>query len=119
MPQNRLIREDGGALGHGVDLAGEPEGREACQGARVEATRGFQPRELGLGEPYLLEELQDLLEAGCEQEVALAGQLANEELEHGRVGHASLEIGGVHVELVEVGQQQARGRVDAEQARCL
>ena len=103
-------------LGQGIDLARETERREARQRAPVEATRGPQPRELGLGEPSALEELQDLLEAGREQEVALRRQLADEELEHGRVGHARLEIGGVHVQLVEVGQQQARCRVDAERA---
>ena len=53
-----------------------------------------------------LEVVEDLLQARGEQEGALVGQLAHEELEHRRLRHALAVVGLQHGQLVEVGQQR-------------
>jgi hypothetical protein len=56
--------------------------------AAAEAAGPFKPCELGSSEARSLDEGQNLLEAGRHQEVPLAGQLADEELEQRELGHA-------------------------------
>ena len=55
--------------------------------------------------------LHRLLQPGGDEKAALRRQLAHEELEYRRPRLAVLQVGLDHVELVEVGEQRARGEV--------
>ena len=62
--------------------------------------------DLIVGEGELLEIFDHLLEAGRQNEIPVAGQLAEEQLEGGDlVCFAGLEITSRHSELVEVGEE--------------
>ncbi len=50
-----------------------------------------------------------MVERRCHQETGARGELADEELEHRRVGQAVFEIGCHHVQLIEIGEQRAAG----------
>jgi hypothetical protein len=107
--QQRLVGEHDLALGHGIEVAGEAEPGERAQEGRREALLRLQPDDLVVAEGGVLQEVDRLLEAGGDQEVARQRQLAHEELEDGGLRHAGLFVGLHHVQLVEIGQQQAGG----------
>jgi len=106
-PQDRLVGKEHRALGHGVDRTGEAQIGQIIQEILAEAPGADQPFELVRQRPQVLQELQRLREPGGHQEAAPGGQPAYEEFEHRLLGHAAVEISLHHVELVEVGQQEA------------
>jgi hypothetical protein len=111
-PQDRLVGEEDRSLGHGIDVAGEAEASQIDQHVLTEAPALGQPIQLGLGEAGSLQEPEGLLQSGRHQKAPGIGQLAHEELENRGLGHAGLQVGLHHVELVKIGQQQAGARID-------
>ena len=105
--QNRLVRKERGAFGHGVDIPREPELREPVDEFAGEARAAREPVELVRGKTQVLEKLEHLLESGRDEEIARRGQLAHEEFERRDLGHAALVIGLQHRQLVEVREQGA------------
>ena len=115
--QNWLVLEDGRALGHGIDVAGEAEFLQPAQEALGEAAERGKVVQALAGEPQALEVAEHVVEAAGEKVVAPLGQAPNEEAEGGRFVHASLDVRLQHGELVEIGEQAEVGVVDPE-LRC-
>ena len=68
--EDRLVRQDDAALGHGPDVALEPQVAEGGERLVLEPEVLAEVRELVLLEPEVLEERQAGLEAGRDQEPA-------------------------------------------------
>ena len=110
--QNWLVLEDGRALGHGIDVAGEAEALQPAQEALGEpAERGKVVQALA-GEAQALEVAEHVVEAAGEKVVAPLGQAPDEEAEGGHLVHAPLHVRLQHRELVEIGEQAEVGVVD-------
>ena len=105
--KDRFVGEEHGALGHRVDVAGEAELAQARQQFVGEAPLARQPVDFAVGERERLEEVERLLESGRDQETALSGQLAHEQLEHRGLDHPAMQVGLQHRQLVQVGEQRA------------
>ncbi|GBD41042.1 hypothetical protein HRbin39_00417 [bacterium HR39] len=112
-PQDGFVGEDHRALGHGVHVAGKAPPGEELDGGFGKAAALAQPAQLPFAEAGRFQELHHLFEAGSDQEVAARRQRAHEELEARRRRHPGLEIGLVHVELVEIGEQRRAADVEA------
>ena len=105
--QDRLVGEERGAFGDGVDVAAEAEVAEIVEKVFVESAGALEPIDVGGGEAKIFEKIQRLLEPGGEQKPAPRRQAAHEQLEHRRLGVAMIQIGLDHVDLIKVGQQRA------------
>ena len=105
-----LVREDGRALRHGPDVAGEAQGPEVIGergGHRVgERGDGAEVGDLRVGEAEILEVAEQPPEAHGDQVAPPVREAADEHLA-GRRGakHAAVEVAGGHRELVEVGPE--------------
>ena len=73
----------------------------------MEAPTLFEPAQFVGMETQVLQIIQNLLQAGGEQEIAVFGQSAHEKLEHRGVVHVFVEVRLQHRQLVQVGQQGA------------
>ena len=71
----------------------------------------LEPVELLRREAQALEEVERLLEPGRNEKPTPGRQLAHEEFEDRRLGFPMLQVGLDHVELVEVGEQWACGKI--------
>jgi hypothetical protein len=113
---DRLIGEEDGALGHGIDIAGETQSRQPVDEVLGESVRSPEVVERRLVEPESLEKIQHLLKASRHKKSASRRQLPNEKLEYRRVGHAICAIPLQHRELIEVREKRII-RVDHEISR--
>ena len=111
-PQHRLVGKEHGALGHGMNVAREAQAGQIVEQAIVEAAGGFQPGDFRLTKLQVFEEIQHLFQAGGDQKVAAFGQFAHEQFEHGRVGHALIDITLQHGELIDIREQRAGQRIE-------
>ena len=105
----RLVGKTDGAFRDGVHVAGEAERREVIDEIVAEALGAFQPVNLTRRETQRLEIGEDIVEAGGKKKAAPFRQAAHEELEHGLLVLAAVQIGLDHVELVEVGGERTFG----------
>ncbi len=103
----RLVGKAHGAFGDRVHVAGEAEGGEIVEQVLAEAAAVFEPRKFLVGEAQVFQIIERVLEAGGEQEAATIRQPPHEELEHGLLVLALVQVGLDHVELVEVGGEGA------------
>jgi hypothetical protein len=105
----RLVGKADGAFRHGVHVAGEAECREVIDEIAAEAFRALQPVNLMRRETQRLEIGERIVEAGGEKKAAPFRQPPDEELEHGLLVLAAVQVGLDHVELVEVGGEWTFG----------
>ena len=92
-----------------MHIAREAERREVIDEIAAEALGALQPVNLTRREPQRLEIGEGIVEACGKQKTAPFRQAADEELEHGLLVLATVQIGLDHVELVEVGGERTFG----------
>src|SRR3990172_2587731 len=95
-----------GAFGNGADLAREAEAPQEIEEIGVEAAEGGEVPDGGPGDAEVAEIVQDVLEAGGDQEGALLRQLPREEAERGEAVHPLPEVRRGHRDLVEIREQR-------------
>ncbi len=105
--EDRLFGEGDLALEHGPDIAREAEGLEPLEEVVPEGSQALEVREVVGFEAEGLEVIQDVFEAGHDEEVPVARELTDEELERGRVVHARGEVARRHGEFVQVDEESA------------
>jgi hypothetical protein len=117
-PQQRLVREDEGALGHGVDVDPQPEVAQVVQERPLEqrlvvvAEEALEMRELGGRERIALDERDHALEPGRQREAATERRVAEEQREDRLLVEAlELPVARGHRQLVEVGHRRRRDGV--------
>ena len=103
--EDGLPGEDGGALGHGPDVAGKAEVLQILQEFRGEAPLAPEVFDVLLVKAEVLDVVDDLGKPGGDGEAAPVGDAAEE---HVKVAHpvlqAGLEVAVAHGQLVEVEQ---------------
>jgi hypothetical protein len=116
--QDRLVLENGRALGHGIHIAGEAEFSQPVEEALVEPAQRSEGVEALAREAKAFKVLKDIVEAAGEKVVAPFGEAAHEEAEGRRLGHTPLDVGLQHGELVQISEQAEIGVVDPELRGC-
>ena len=104
--QDGFVGEHRGALGDGMDVAGEVEVPQPVKKALGKFTQGGQITDIVYSEAQVFQVLEDGIEAAGQQEVAARGKAAHEQAEYGRIQHAFLVIGLEHGQFVEIGEQR-------------
>ena len=99
-PQQRFFGKEDGPLGHGVHVPGEAQIGEPVDEGGGEAGLPAEPLEFGGFETQAFEVVEGVRQPRGQQEVAIRGETADEELEHGRLVHAVLPVRLEHGELV-------------------
>ena len=108
---HRLPGEDGHALRHGPDIAGEAEIPQILQKFRLEELAPLQIADVLLGEMELLHIVHDLLQPCRDGVAALVGDAAVKNVKiSDAIFHAVGQIAIAHGQLIEVTQH---GKVDA------
>ena len=123
----RLVGEDDGPLGHGVDVDGQLHPSEVRRGTRGSKRRlpslPVEPVEVGdvlAIEPEAPDQLDGRREPAGDGEAALEGVAPEEQVEDGLlVDAAGLPVAVGHRELVEVGEQGERRPVEPFEHSCL
>ena len=98
--EDGLPREDGGALRHGPDVAGEAEVPQVVQKLLAEAALAPQEFDVLLGEAEILDIVDDLLQPRGDGEAAPVGHAAEEHVEIADLVGVPLGL-----EVVEVAEQ--------------
>ena len=106
-PDDRFVLEEDSAFGYGIDIAGKAQACDVIDEAVSEPLASQQPVDLVIGELQALEKVERLLEPRGHQEASARRKPAHEELEHGRIRLAMVQIGLEHVQLIQIGQQRA------------
>jgi hypothetical protein len=86
-----------------MNLAGEAEIGEIVDQRLAEFFRSLKPAEFVLREPYVLQEVERLLQSGRHQEAALRRQLAHKELKYGCISLARFKVRFDHGHLIQIG----------------
>ena len=114
--QERFVRENNGAFGDRVHVAGETQIAQEAEEGRIEQRLAVSPwnrgeeSEVGFGEMEVAEVFDGGGQAGGNGEPASEGGLAKREVEDSLfVGRARLPVGAGHGELVEVGEEGEGG----------
>ncbi len=95
------------ALGVGRDVAGEPPAGQVLGGRPVDDVVGAEPLQARRLEAEVRERIEEPAEAGDHAEAASLGQAAGEQLEGRRRPDPAVgEQGGIHRQLVTVGQER-------------
>ena len=92
-----------------MHVAGEAERGKVINQVVAEALGAFKPVNLTRRETQRLEIGEDIVKAGGKKKATPFRQAAHEELEHGLLVLAAVQIGLDHVELVEVGGERTFG----------
>ena len=100
-----LPGEDGGALRHGPDVAGEAEVFQIVQKCLAEQLPAAQIGNVLVGEVQVLDVVDDLLETGGDGIAAVVRHAAEELIKvRDAVLHAVLQITVAHRQLIEVAE---------------
>jgi hypothetical protein len=118
MRSKRLVGEDGGAFGDGVEVEAQAEVAEVAQEVIDEqrtaalGSQGGEVVEVLVAEAEGFQPLERKLQPRGDGVTALEGQAAEEEMEDAfLLGLAGLPVGGGHGELIEVGLEGRHGRL--------
>ena len=101
--EDGLARKDGGALGHGPDVAGEAKAAEIVQEGFAEAFLSAEVFQILFVKAEVLDIVDDLLQPGCDGKAAPVWNGAEEHVEIADlVAQAGLEIAVAHGQLVKI-----------------
>ena len=103
--QDRLLREDGRTLRHGVDVAREAEALQIPQKALVEQLASAQIFDVLGGEVQILDILDDLLQTGRDGEAAVVRHVAVKDVKIADlILHPADEVAVAHGQLVKIAE---------------
>ncbi len=105
--EDGLPGEDGSALRHRPDVAGEAEGAQIVQKVLAEAALGPQVGDVLLGEAQVLDIVDDLLQTGRNGKAAPVGHIAEEDIEVADAGRSypGLKVAVAHGQFVKIAQE--------------
>ncbi len=112
--QQGFVGQDDPAFGHRPHVASKPEVSEGGECGVVEPQCG-QVVEVVIAKTEPLQPSQAALEPGGDEEAPVRGELADEQAEGGKTIHRTPQVGGGHVELVEVGRERESHRESGAQ----
>ena len=105
-PQQRLVGEDGRALGHRIDIALEAQRGEPAEVVGAEHAECLELAERLVSEVQPLEIVEHVFDPAGDEVAALGRQRPDREVEDGATRKPVLAIGAEHRQLVEIGEER-------------
>jgi len=110
--QQRLLRENGRAVGQRMHLAGESEAGQVIEKRPGELTGFPKPGQVIVAEAQFAQELDHVLDAARHDEISVVGKIAIKQAEGRRFEHALGDVSLGHGQLVHVGEKRCAVAAD-------